>query len=237
MEDFRVKTCRSLADALDLTEPDPGSGGRCAASSASYDPSTSCWRTWQLSLLTTQLESYSARWPRWGMTRRGELCTPPMWAPPIAEPGGSASRGWPTPTVCGNHNRKGASPTSGDGLVTAVRQWPTPTASQHNFSESPESFFARRGILKAKKNNGNGAGTPLAVAVKAPQGVPVQYEGNLNPDWVEALMGFPPGWTDVGRPLRTSPSKDGSRPGPPQSEGEDDASKPSVTPSSRRSPR
>ena len=26
----------------------------------------------------------------------------------------------PTPTVCGNHNRKGASPTSGDGLATAV---------------------------------------------------------------------------------------------------------------------
>lgn len=27
---------------------------------------------------------------------------------------------WPTPTVCGNHNRKGASATSGDGLATAV---------------------------------------------------------------------------------------------------------------------
>jgi hypothetical protein len=27
---------------------------------------------------------------------------------------------WPTPTVCGNYNRKGASPTSGDGLATAV---------------------------------------------------------------------------------------------------------------------
>jgi hypothetical protein len=27
---------------------------------------------------------------------------------------------WPTPTVCGNYNRKGASATSGDGLATAV---------------------------------------------------------------------------------------------------------------------
>ena len=27
---------------------------------------------------------------------------------------------WPTPTVCGNYNRKGASKTSGDGLATAV---------------------------------------------------------------------------------------------------------------------
>lgn len=29
---------------------------------------------------------------------------------------------WPTPTVHGNYNRKGASPNSGDGLATAVRQ-------------------------------------------------------------------------------------------------------------------
>lgn len=28
---------------------------------------------------------------------------------------------WATPTVCGNHNRKGASPTSGDGLATQVK--------------------------------------------------------------------------------------------------------------------
>ncbi len=27
---------------------------------------------------------------------------------------------WPTPSVCGNHNRKGVSPTSGDGLATKV---------------------------------------------------------------------------------------------------------------------
>lgn len=35
---------------------------------------------------------------------------------------------WPTVTVHGNHNRKGASQTSGDGLATAVN-WPTPRAS------------------------------------------------------------------------------------------------------------
>ena len=36
---------------------------------------------------------------------------------------------WPTPTVNGNHNRKGASPTSGDGLATAVNMFPTPVAA------------------------------------------------------------------------------------------------------------
>ena len=37
---------------------------------------------------------------------------------------------WPTATLCGNYNRKGASATSGDGLATAVSQdvnWPTPS--------------------------------------------------------------------------------------------------------------
>ena len=55
---------------------------------------------------------------------------------------------WPTPTVCGNHNRKGASPTSGDGLATAV--------SKEGCSGGP-----------------------------------------LNPTWVEWLMGWPIGWTDL----------------------------------------
>ena len=32
---------------------------------------------------------------------------------------------WPTPTVCGNYNRKGASETSGDGLATALRNGET----------------------------------------------------------------------------------------------------------------
>jgi len=34
--------------------------------------------------------------------------------------------------------------------------------------------------------------------------------GQLNPEWVEALMGFPIGWTDVGLPRPASPSTQGS---------------------------
>lgn len=36
---------------------------------------------------------------------------------------------WPTVTVKGNHNRKGLTATSGDGLATAVGMWPTVRAS------------------------------------------------------------------------------------------------------------
>ena len=38
-------------------------------------------------------------------------------------------RMWPTPNICGNYNRKGASASSGDGLATAV-MLPTPTSDR-----------------------------------------------------------------------------------------------------------
>lgn len=45
---------------------------------------------------------------------------------------------WPTPTVFGNHNRKGLSKSSGDGLSTAVKQWPTPAARDAKGANSRE---------------------------------------------------------------------------------------------------
>jgi hypothetical protein len=45
---------------------------------------------------------------------------------------------WPTPTVSGNHNRKGLSKSSGDGLSTAVKQWPTPAARDAKGANSRE---------------------------------------------------------------------------------------------------
>lgn len=158
---------------------------------------------------------------------------------------------WPTPTVTGNYNRRGASPASGDGLATAARHpwptptardgtsgpgrgssrqggdnlrtallWPTPNASLHNYAEGADSFEARRLRLLERGVNGNGAGTPLPIAVqlwRTPQGsdvkhrngeertprqqiglpnqLPASAQERLNPAWVECLMGFPVGWT------------------------------------------
>lgn len=80
---------------------------------------------------------------------------------------------WPTPTVCGNYNRKGASATSGDGLATAVRTWPTPTAHNAKETNAPSE---------------SGRNTPTLAA---------QAGGPLNPEWVEWLMGWPIGHTDL----------------------------------------
>ena len=95
---------------------------------------------------------------------------------------------WPTPTVCGNYNRKGLSPTSGDELATAVKMWPTPNASDAD-KWSHQSLEER--IAKGQQ-------VRLNTAV-APQG---GLGGSLNPTWVEWLMGWPLGWTDL-KPLET----------------------------------
>lgn len=73
---------------------------------------------------------------------------------------------WPTPTVNGNNNRTGASPTSGDGLATIVKMWPTPTstAGDGRSEQSVETWMARRERTLAEKGIRNGL--PLNVAVQ-----------------------------------------------------------------------
>ena len=47
-----------------------------------------------------------------------------------------------------------------------MRLWPTPDAQAINDGEEPETFLDRREREKAKGQNGNGMGTPLAMAAK-----------------------------------------------------------------------
>jgi hypothetical protein len=108
--------------------------------------------------------------------------------------------------------------------------WPTPDASVVNDGEDLAQWQARREIMKAKGINGNGCGTPLAIASRlwpTPRRVAPgrQHQqkrsrdlaldvketgsGKLNPAWVCQLMGFPDGWLDVGPPDPTSRKKPG----------------------------
>lgn len=68
---------------------------------------------------------------------------------------------WPTPIVHGNANKPSEGTESGTGLRTAAVLWTTPMAQD---GESPETWLARREMLKAAGQNGNGCGTPLAIA-------------------------------------------------------------------------
>ena len=96
---------------------------------------------------------------------------------------------WPTPTVCGNNNRKGLTKTSRDGLATAVLTYPTPKCQ-----DAGAALFDRRKsnlgeVIHGKYLNG-GSATPQTKSAR------------LNPNWVEWLMGWPIGYTDS-KPLAT----------------------------------
>lgn len=136
---------------------------------AQLDPATSSWKM-SPQLSQKALTKLSKTWPAWGMTQGGCAYGHPMSGHLIKETDGLH---WLTPTVCGNYNRKGASATSGDGLATAVNRWPTPTA--HN---------AKEGAYPAEYT----LNTPTLAS---------RVGGQLNPLWVEWLMGWPIGWTDL----------------------------------------
>jgi len=93
-------------------------------------------------------------------------------------------------------------------LGRQVTRWSTPSAAMHNDGESVESWRTRQKRLKEKKINGNGAGEPLTIQVKASSlRNPDQTSGDtsqmrLNPLFVEWLMGLPKGWTAF-EPLET----------------------------------
>lgn len=169
------------------------SGLNTPESFAQFDPDTLSWKTRQSSLFEDSTE-YSGRLPNSGIMLSGKLYPRkkselPIYEnaclslpTPTANEGGRQKTGspgaairpslgmmarknmWPTPTVCGNYNRKGSSPTSGDGLATMV--------------------------MKQQQ----------------------EISGELNPTWVEWLLGYPLEWTalDVSE---TPSSPSASKPG------------------------
>ncbi len=217
LADSRVKTSAPLEDAPALPEAVQDSGGTWSKPFAWWSHNTSSWRTWQRCFLTGW-ELYSGTWPRAGMTRNG-IAYRRVPLAPITRGTGYSS--WATPTEHGNYNRKGVSKKSGDGLATQVRQWPTPKSSP---SGPDFARMNRKGSggddlatavarwptpgatdgSKAPASFSRGLNNPsLPGAVERSEGSRdqdgrrVPDAGQLNPTWVEWLMGFPPGWTDL----------------------------------------
>jgi hypothetical protein len=149
---------------------------------ANYDPTTQSWKMYQDISLWEEPKSLE-RLPKSGMTRNGVLYRQPDWVPIISE---KESSSWPTPTTqevehpnaIWNENMRRVSSsgsTHSMGLADAARRWPTPTASEAENAYSTTTQF--QSLRKA-------------VGVS-------EQTGKLNPTWVEWLMGFPTGWTDL----------------------------------------
>lgn len=121
-----------------------------------------------------------------------------------------AAKLWPTPRAsCGTGasdppNRQGS-----PDLQSAVRMWPTPAARDHKGKGRKGKLpNAVRMFPSPTTGAGMCGGTGNYNQLKALEAAGEITEeerrsmasgsgGQLNPEWVEWLMGFPPGWTDL----------------------------------------
>jgi len=205
---FPVKT-----SALPAKEPESTASGReCGRTwrgwSAKYDPDSSTWKTAQHSLLEDSDES-SVTWPRSGMTRDGML-----WELPTLEltTRGIGSGLWPTPIANDAEKRGDFDPIRSWGLAGAARLFPSvlyPVAGQtrHIPMEVRLDAAAQRWptptchdgtqVDPDPHRDGRRKQPCLGTLVNMTAG---SRGGQLNPTWVEWLMGWPSGWTDL-KPL------------------------------------
>jgi hypothetical protein len=201
-------------------------GARLQGLLATFDHASSSWKMSQLSLVE-DLTEFSGTWPRSGSMQSGIAYQLSPLVPitdeiasglsPIPTP---TSRDWKDGTAKACQNV----PTNGL-LGRWVHIWPTPTAKDTSLTQDLTEIQARREKQKAKGINGNGFGLQLGEAVRlwpTPnardwQGAPgagcrarggrrsslpgslkdLEGSGTLNPQWVEWLMGYPSGWTDL----------------------------------------
>ena len=202
---FPVKTSALPEKAQESTESVRECGATWLGSLGKYDPASRSWKTAQRSFLG-DLEESLVTWPRSGMTAGGEC-----WELPMLEPitSGTGSGLWPTPCA---DDRGTAKPSInqhwtkngtlrhigkdgrqsqvklGEMVATGVK-WPTPQASDNRNRGNADTPAIARRIAAGKQ-------VMLTITVSG---------GQLNPTWVEWLMGWPLGWTDL-KPSATDKS-------------------------------
>ena len=176
LEGFHAKTSALLEKGRESMESDQECGEKWRGSFTKYDPDSSLWKTHQCSLLG-DLDEFSETWPQWGLMRDGECWEQRTLEQTIR---GTGFGLWPTPTAStngpskiGSTNPRGVH--SGNALATAV-SWRTPTVNDSKSNGSASQQNRQSPNLNA------------------------QVGGPLNPMWVEWLMGWPLGWTDL-KPL------------------------------------
>ena len=170
-----AKIFRSLERASGLAANGLGYGASMPELLASLDPVTSLWKTSQHCLIEG-LQTFSETWPRSGIMRNGIA----YQLPPLVH--------LTDATECGLLRTQVASNTKAIAMWSGGREpcnfmkemWPTPTR------------VTNTGGAALCKWGGAGSRAKLSKMV-----TPEELNGALNPTWVEWLMGFPLGWTDL----------------------------------------
>jgi len=84
-----------------------------------------------------------------------------------------------------DNNDRGYKGNLEERVAIEQKMWPTPNASDNRDRGNMSDPAIQRRLAKGKQ-------VGLTMAVKDKPG-----KGTLNPEWVEWLMGYPPGWTDI----------------------------------------
>lgn len=195
-------------------------GGKCYKPFAWYDQSSRSWKTFQHSL-TGDWIPYSDPWPTAGMMRNGIAYRLEELEHPTS---GEGCLSWPTPSANMDMEERMIK-TQWDGknmhsmtLPQAVRSHPTPTSSMitmgdfeqarysGNDPKRPEYRDTFRKYPSPQASSWRGTYHREMIQKLVEDGELDEEEarkmtagngGQLNPVWIEWLMGFPEGYTDL----------------------------------------
>lgn len=125
-------------------------------------------------LLDGSFEEYSGTFPKWGSMRNGELC---RQRPLVRRISGKECSLLPTPEAKNHTGYQVANGKKYPRLGEVAKLLPTPRASENENRQTKP--------------------TPSQLAGTHGKCLSAEIGGLLNPQFVEAIMGFPPGWTDL----------------------------------------
>lgn len=179
-----------------------------------FDPGSYSLRTSQGCLLTGRCAEFSETFPRSGSMRNGRVYARPT---SVLRTNGGASLSWATPDTAPDAANSGANVKNRSAsLGRQARNWLTPDVPNGVRTLLPEAIENRGTIDGVKRQVGlqnqavmfilNGRLDPKTAHGRASLPNLRTSRPQLNPLFVEWLMGFPFGWTDLGR-LETPSSR------------------------------
>jgi DNA (cytosine-5)-methyltransferase 1 len=194
---FPCQDISAAGGVLESQESVAQCGNIWRESLAKLDLDTLLWKIPQCSLLE-DLEQSLQTWPRWGSMRNGECFRQPMlaqttlekesgfWPTPMAKEGNGSMQFKLTDAVEASMEKTMPAMQKNPQKWQAFQMWPTPVCqdSRHAISRhlEPENSYWKSNLGEVVMS------------------METENTGRLNPMWVEWLMGWPIGWTDL-KPL------------------------------------
>ena len=193
-----AKTSVTLGVAQDSPELEVASFMKQCELLAKWDQESLSWRTSQRSLLEGWIK-FSERWPRSGLMLNGTSYR----LPPLVRRISGKECSSLGPETCPTATAAGFSAANVERLKQRREETKKRVKNGNGFGLTLQQWVAMYPTPTARDWKGGHQLTPeQAAAMRTPNGYGCQLNdlvgGQLNPAWVEWLMGFPSGWTDLG---------------------------------------